>query len=385
MTSTHIDPPSPAPVQPPYGLRRMSVWDRAAIILLGAAGFAFSYDALRQVAIAIHARETLSYLFPVFIDGFIAYGVRALVLLRHRDFGARLYAWFLFLAATGSSLWANALHAITLNHGPQSGPSPLHLGDNVVGVLSTLAPLALAGSVHLYIIMARTAKSSVPDHPVHRPGPVPDDAGDDRASATTAQLDREQAGPATARELVSVPGPSRADGRDGSPADRLQLSLDKARTPVGPLAGDATDDVHLRDWTTGADGQDHPDGQHGPLRPDGEISTDGDPASDHLAGEDSPGPREADGLPDEQPASVPDEHEAPEDREVVDEWLTDLLPIAREASRQAGRISRDVVGQAVRARQPIGNDRLGELLAVLRQEEEKARQPAPAGSSSALW
>ncbi|MGW8329420.1 DUF2637 domain-containing protein [Streptomyces sp. NPDC055897] len=385
MTGTHIDPPSSAPVQTSYKLRRMAFGDRAAIMALGAAGFAFSYDALRQVAIAIHARPELSYLFPVFIDGFIAYGVRALVLLRHRDFGARLYAWFLFLAATGSSLWANALHAITLNHGPQSGQSPLHLGDNVVGVLSTLAPLALAGSVHLYIIMARTAESSVPDRPVSRPGPVPDGAGDDRPSAATARLERESAGPATARELVAVPGPSTADGRDGSPADRPQLSLDKALTPVVLQTEDATDDVHLRDWTTGTDGQEHPDGQHGPLRPDGETFPDGNPDSDRPAGEHSPGPREADDLSDEQPASVPDEHEAPEDREAVDEWLTDLLPIAREASRQAGRISRDVVGQAVRARQPIGNDRLGELLAVLRKEEEMARQPAPAGGSSSLW
>ncbi|NEA77368.1 DUF2637 domain-containing protein, partial [Streptomyces sp. SID13588] len=154
----------------------MTAWDRSAIILLGAAGFAFSYDALRQIAIAIHARETLSYLFPVFVDGFIAYGVRAILLLRHQHFGARLYAWFLFLAATGASLGANALHAITLNHGPQAGRSALHLADSVVGVLSTLAPLALAGSVHLYILMARTAELSVPDSSTSGPGPVHRDA-----------------------------------------------------------------------------------------------------------------------------------------------------------------------------------------------------------------
>ncbi|MFB7665333.1 hypothetical protein ACFC1R_15495 [Kitasatospora sp. NPDC056138] len=31
----------------------------------------------------------------------------------------------------------------------------LRLGDSVVAVLSTLAPLALAGAVHLYILIAR--------------------------------------------------------------------------------------------------------------------------------------------------------------------------------------------------------------------------------------
>ncbi|MDI5963942.1 hypothetical protein [Streptantibioticus silvisoli] len=108
----------------------------------------------------------------MFIGGFIAYGVRAILLPRHRHFGARLYAWFLFLAATSPSLGANALHAITLNHGPQAGRSALHLGDGVVGGLSMLAPLALAGSVHLYILMARTAERPVRDGADGVPGPV---------------------------------------------------------------------------------------------------------------------------------------------------------------------------------------------------------------------
>ncbi|MEU3501703.1 hypothetical protein ABZ726_13310 [Streptomyces hundungensis] len=58
MSDTYMGPSPATSASTGYELRRMSVWDRAAIILLGAAGFAFSYDALRQVAVAIHARST---------------------------------------------------------------------------------------------------------------------------------------------------------------------------------------------------------------------------------------------------------------------------------------------------------------------------------------
>ncbi|MGW2404088.1 DUF2637 domain-containing protein [Streptomyces sp. NPDC001739] len=131
-------------------------WDRAAIILLGAAGCALSYDALQQMAIAIHVRSWLTYLYPVVIDGFIAYGVRALILSRTAPLRARFYVWALFGTATAASIWANALHAIRLNQVTTAvSGTGLRLGDITVGVLSTLAPLALAGAVHLYILISR--------------------------------------------------------------------------------------------------------------------------------------------------------------------------------------------------------------------------------------
>jgi len=47
--------------------------------------------------------NSLSFLFPIVIDGFIAYGVRALLVLRDAPLGARLYVWALFGVATASS------------------------------------------------------------------------------------------------------------------------------------------------------------------------------------------------------------------------------------------------------------------------------------------
>jgi hypothetical protein len=144
----------------PY--RQVGWGDRAAIGLLGTAGCVLSYDALRQMAFAIHIRPVLTWLFPVVIDGFIAYGVRALLVLRGAPFRARLYAWALFATATVASIWANALHAIRLNQLATS-TTELHLGDTVVGALSTIAPLALAGATHLYILITRHSSSGMGD------------------------------------------------------------------------------------------------------------------------------------------------------------------------------------------------------------------------------
>ncbi|MFC1403224.1 MULTISPECIES: DUF2637 domain-containing protein [Streptacidiphilus] len=292
----------------------MAWWDRLAIVGLGATGFASSYDALRQMALAIHTREALSWAFPIFIDGFIAYGIRALMLLRHSNRGARVYTWFLFLAATGASLWANVLHAVTLNNEVRATAGGLHLGDWAVGVLSMLAPLALAGSVHLFIIMARTAES-VPDDTGGRPGQVDEPA--DQAADSMAPLLVE---PPTGREqAVVLPGPSSEQAAEQPPL------------PVEARGTTDPDDSHARE----------------PLAPAG---------ADHPLVQDE----EMDG------------------REAADDWLVDLLPIAREAARKAGRITRDAISADVRAHVALSNDRLGELVTVLREEEEAREATANA-------
>ncbi|MFI9231683.1 DUF2637 domain-containing protein [Streptomyces rimosus] len=163
MTHLALAAPATKPTPQAPGGHRATSWDRAAITALGAAGCALSYDALQQMATAIHVRGLLTYLFPLVIDGFIAYGVRALIILRTAPFRSRLYVWALFGTATTASIWANALHAVRLNQ--QAPDAGLRLGDLTVGVLSTLAPLALAGAVHLHILIAR--HTPPPDAPNH--------------------------------------------------------------------------------------------------------------------------------------------------------------------------------------------------------------------------
>ncbi|MFJ9088969.1 DUF2637 domain-containing protein [Streptomyces sp. NPDC102384] len=127
---------------------------RAGIALLAAFAFALSYDALRQMAVAIHIRGLLTYAFPLVIDGFIAIGVGALLMLRTAPLRSRVYVWALVGAATTTSIWANALHAVRLNEQSRHSEG-LRLDDVTVGVLSAIAPLALAGAVHLYIVIRR--------------------------------------------------------------------------------------------------------------------------------------------------------------------------------------------------------------------------------------
>jgi hypothetical protein len=144
---------------PAHRTHQATAWDRAAVTVLGVAGCALSFDALRQMATAVHVRHPLTFLFPVVIDGFIAYGIRALLLLREAPKPARLYAWTLFIAATCASIWANSLHAVNLN---RPGATALRLDDSTVAVLSAVAPLALAGATHLHILITRYGTTRAP-------------------------------------------------------------------------------------------------------------------------------------------------------------------------------------------------------------------------------
>lgn len=148
---------------------------RVGIALLAAFAFALSYDALRQMAVAIHIRGLLTYAFPLVIDGFIAIGVGALLMLRTAPLRSRVYVWALVGAATTTSILANALHAVRLNEQTRHDGG-LRLDDLTVGALSAIAPLALAGAVHLYIVIRRQPADL---HEEAAAQPYPDDVATD--------------------------------------------------------------------------------------------------------------------------------------------------------------------------------------------------------------
>jgi hypothetical protein len=212
MTPVTTSPPTTA---------RGSVAIRIGIALLGAIGFTLSYDALRQMAVAIHVRGLLTYLFPLVIDGFIAIGVAALIILRTAPLRSRLYVWTLVGIATATSIWANALHAIRLNQ--QTRHTGLYLGDVTVGGLSATAPLALAGSVHLYLVISR--------HP--HANTQPEQPTSDRTERTPNDQPAQE--PATA-----LPDPRRAAQRNrtNSKTDTAQESASAQTTgrPAVPMA-----------------------------------------------------------------------------------------------------------------------------------------------------
>ncbi|MER6913352.1 DUF2637 domain-containing protein [Streptomyces sp. NPDC000594] len=315
----------------PIAAHTTTAWDKAAVVALGSAACALSYDALQQMAASIHIRGALTYLFPLIIDGFIAYGVRGLLVLRTAPFTARLYTWTLFGTASAVSIWANALHAVRLN---QQGPSGtgLKLGDLTVGVLSTVAPLALAGAVHLYILIARRTEptdqpgqSGQPDTPTvrtdrittHRPG-------------LTDQPENERLG------LTGRTGGDRPELTDPPDTDRPTATVTRLTAPSGPVTTDG-DTLEVRT------------GQPVSL-----------PEPEHTGREETA----LSGEPVRRPApdSAPTGLTGPEGED-------ELLPIAREAVTRADKVTRQIVADAIRGQGiPLANDRLTALVTQLRAE-----------------
>jgi hypothetical protein len=265
-------PPSPTTASGAVG-HAATVWDRLAVLMLGAAGCVLSYDALRQMAFAIHVRPTLTYLFPVVIDGFIAYGVRALLVLRAAPLRARLYVWALFATATLASIWANALHAVRLNQLPTTG-TELRLGDTTVGILSTLAPLALAGATHLHILITRHGDTRPPtsEHspqpgptaePVPASTPAPAPTPEVPVPAADVEAEQEPVGtsghpgdsleqPVPAADPVPAPTPEWAPGTAGTvPTGGVEADQEPVRAPGPEGAAEPVEPAACEDFDAG--------------------------------------------------------------------------------------------------------------------------------------
>ncbi|MGY4969537.1 DUF2637 domain-containing protein [Streptomyces nigrescens] len=394
---------------PAHGSSPVGSWDRIAILLLGAAGCALSYDALQQMAVAIHVRGWLTYLYPLVIDGFIAYGVRALILTSTAPLRARFYVWALFSAATAASIWANALHAVRLNQAATASGMGLRLGDVTVGILSTLAPLALAGAVHLYILITRhltTTNSGTGHGPVTelRTTPRVDRRTDhsDRAAAT----DRTSTGPRTdtadrimtadrqvAADQVRGPVsalPTARTGPDGGPyAHPADHSI--ARSLTGTDSGAAHRDVplyaHPADRTAGSAAQkvasagreERTATDHGPETNDADQrsvdrTVDADQRTNTADQQRSaPGSGPVGGPPSAAADRSADRERTgpPEAGEIE---IESLLPIARAAVRRENRISRTVVRSALREHEiSASNQRMSLLLQQLKTEATPTR------------
>ncbi|MFJ6518705.1 DUF2637 domain-containing protein [Streptomyces filamentosus] len=334
----------------------ISGWDRAVVIALGGAGCALSYDALQQMAVAIHIRGFLTYLFPLVIDGFIAYGVRALLVLRDAPLRARLYVWTLFGTATAASIWANALHAVRLNEQTVAGAG-LRLGDTVVAVLSTIAPLALAGAVHLYILIAR------------RPVKSSDREGLGQAGHP-GQADRLVAAEVTRTDRVGQQQPAAGQVTPSQPVtaltDRPPLSLDK-KAPAPRSLTEGTPPADSPTPVTGHPGQRHEaadlPGQPDTARPVTDRAEDTD-----LVTGDQDSLTADPGQPVTQPPVTDRGTRTPGDRR-PDPDTEELLKIARSAVRTQDKLTRKVVAQAIRGQQiPLSSDTLTTLMAQLRAQ-----------------
>ncbi|MFJ6382727.1 DUF2637 domain-containing protein [Kitasatospora sp. NPDC092039] len=322
-------------------------WDRAVVIALGASGCALSFSALQQMAGAIHVRGFLTYLFPIIVDGFIAYGVRALLVLRTAPLRARIYVWTLFGAATGTSLWANALHAVRLNE-QDNAAGGLRLGDTVVAVLSTIAPLALAGAVHLYILIARgtVSPAGLVGH-----GDRPAEAALGQAAPAVGQATAEEAG-LTGLPVAPTAGQNSAGHSVfGQPVSHQVTSPVTATAPQPPL----TPVSLIKPSDPGG-------------HPDTDRSVTNRPAVKPPVTTARVSPSEATGQPVTAPPAAPPVTDRDSDRR-PDPDTEDLLKIARQAVREEDKLTRKVVAEAIRGQQiPLSSDTLTRLMAQLRAQ-----------------
>ncbi|MFJ4908822.1 DUF2637 domain-containing protein [Streptomyces sp. NPDC093249] len=224
MTSPSTTTPSSTPPIPlPRLIRRiiaLPVLIPAGVALLAVAAFALSYDALRQMAAASHIHQALTYAFPLVIDGFIAIGIGALLIVRTARWKSRAYVWVLVSVATATSIWANVLHAVRLNQ--QNPHGGLALDDITVGVISAIPPLALAGAVHLYLLVQRRHAHAEPI----------EEAGHDVAATGEAKADQDVA-QVPAEEVAQSPKEPAAD-RGQKAISTFEQAVEIGRTaPLG--------------------------------------------------------------------------------------------------------------------------------------------------------
>ncbi|MET8557108.1 DUF2637 domain-containing protein [Streptomyces sp. NPDC004959] len=349
-----------------------SWWDRAVVVALGGAACALSYDSLQQMAVAVHVRGALTYAFPLVIDGFIAYGVRALLVLQDAPLRARAYLWGLFGAATATSIWANAVHAVRLND--VATATGLHLGNKVVAALSTIAPLALAGATHLYILIdrgmdrVRSAAQKVsfdrrPPEPVTDARSVLDQAPEVSAAEVDGHKHREAlvAGrvsePVEEQTAVAVHDAVISEVEDSSRSERPVGSPDGGQPVLPGLS--ATNTGRTAGVPTGTDAG---------LRLVKGTGTADTPQGPSTA-EDSPRTAPTRTTP-RTAAAVRPRQRPGEDADHTER----LLQIAREAVRVEGRLTRKVVADAIRGRDlTLSNDRLTELVHALKDQPGQSR------------
>jgi Protein of unknown function (DUF2637) len=154
----------------------------AGVLLLAAAAFTLSYDALHQLALDSRVRPALAWLWPVVIDGTIV--VALLTVLAAKRAAARAtYPWTL------AGLFSAASVAFNIAHAPDRP---------VARLVFAMAPVALVLTTHLLMQQVGWRRPTldrpaalVPEHeadpgPAHatRPGddPAPEPGSPDRAA-----------------------------------------------------------------------------------------------------------------------------------------------------------------------------------------------------------
>ena len=202
----------------------------AGVLVLAAAAFTLSYDALHQLALDSRVRPGLAWLWPVVIDGTIVVALLTVLAAKRADIRAG-YPWAL------AGLFSAASVAFNIAHAPDRP---------VAQLVFAMAPVALVLTTHLLMQQASWRRPT-PDHlaaqpadpepaPPHTPAdhPAPEQASADRGAQVGARARVRAAYEAqlTAGQTPTGAGLARAAGVSERYGQRLlaEFTADPTRT-----------------------------------------------------------------------------------------------------------------------------------------------------------
>jgi hypothetical protein len=113
------------------------------IVALGAG--ALSWSALTAFAAGAHIAPAITWIYPVVVDGLMAVGTVAALVLRRAPLRTRAYVWAMIGASIAVSIAGNAAHA-----------SGAVLPPSAAALASAVPAAALAASLHLMVVMTRS-------------------------------------------------------------------------------------------------------------------------------------------------------------------------------------------------------------------------------------
>jgi hypothetical protein len=142
-------------------------WAKIAVIGVGAMSAVISFQALRWIGSLVGMSPALSWLFPAAIDGVAIVASAATIALHDQPLRLRSYLWSVFGFFLAVSVVGNGLHAI------QFAPAGTILSAQpwAIAGIAALPPLAVALTVHLYIVLIRHGRLSQQRAP--QPAPAP--------------------------------------------------------------------------------------------------------------------------------------------------------------------------------------------------------------------
>jgi Protein of unknown function (DUF2637) len=227
----------------------------AGVLVLAAAAFTLSYDALHHLALYSRVRPGLAWLWPVVIDGTIVVALLTVLAAKRADIRAG-YPWAL------AGLFSAASVAFNIAHAPDRP---------VAQLVFAMAPIALVLTTHLLMQQA-SWRPPTPDHlaaqpadpetaPPHTPAdhPAPEQASADRGAQVGARARVRAAYEAqlTAGQTPTGAGLARAAGVSERYGQRLLAEFTADPTPTRHPNGDGRP-VAAPPTTTPTD---HPEGR----------------------------------------------------------------------------------------------------------------------------